>query len=167
MQPAMVPPDPTPHFRLRDWSVRTDDGSLARDGRQERVEPKVMAVLAYLASRPGEVVTKEEVLAAVWPDAVVEEGALARCVSELRRLLGDDARQPRYIETLPRRGYRLVAEVAPLRAAAEPPSRTPITRAMLVGGVLVASAALRNHMSEQLLTEGLERLRADVEDVPT
>ena len=119
-----------------------DDGSLARDGQQERVEPKVMAVLAYLASRRGEVASKEEILAAVWPDAVVEEGALARCVSELRRVLGDDPKKPRYIETLPRRGYRLVAEVepftGPLRSAS---SRGPVIAGFLaVAGLLVGLA---------------------------
>ena len=142
MQPTTAPQDSPSRFRLGNWTVRTDDGSLVRGGREERVEPKVMSVLAYLASRPGEVATKEEILASVWPDAVVEEGALARCVSELRRVLGDDARQPRYIETLPRRGYRLVAAVEPFPSSAPPSIRSsPMGTRLLLGAILLAAGA--------------------------
>ncbi len=71
-----------------------------------------MAVLVYLASRPGVAVPKEELLEAVWPNRIVGEDVLWRCVSELRRNLGDDARAQRVIQTLPRRGYRLAATIS-------------------------------------------------------
>jgi len=70
-----------------------------------------MAVLVHLAVREGKVVSKRELLDSVWGGAVVEEGALARCISELRSVLGDDARAPSYIQTVPTRGYRLIATV--------------------------------------------------------
>jgi TolB-like protein len=70
-----------------------------------------MDVLVYLASDPGRVVSKEELLEAVWGGAFVEEGALSQVIHSLRKALGDDARQPHYIQTIPKRGYRLLAAV--------------------------------------------------------
>src|SRR5262245_27302786 len=74
--------------------------------------PKALAVLAYLAARPGRLIGKDELLRAIWPGVYLGEGALKVCVSEIRRALGDEARSPRIIETAHRRGYRLIAEVA-------------------------------------------------------
>lgn len=77
------------------------------------VEPRVMAVLAYLARRPGEVVSRDELLDTVWADVVVNEDALTRAVSELRKLFGDDPREPSVVQTIRGRGYRLIAPVRP------------------------------------------------------
>jgi DNA-binding winged helix-turn-helix (wHTH) protein/predicted ATPase len=88
-------------------------------GRQEvKLQPKTLALLRFLLERPGQVVTKDEVFHAVWPATVVSDGALTTCIRELRKALQDDARQPRYIETLHRRGYRFIARPssAPPRA---------------------------------------------------
>ncbi len=68
-----------------------------------------MDVLVHLAANPDRVVSKEELLTVVWDGAFVEEGALAQAIHSLRKALGDDARQPRFIQTVPKRGYRLVA----------------------------------------------------------
>lgn len=68
-----------------------------------------MDVLVHLAANPERVVSKEELLTVVWGGAFVEEGALAQAIHSLRKALGDDARQPRFIQTVPKRGYRLVA----------------------------------------------------------
>jgi TolB-like protein/DNA-binding winged helix-turn-helix (wHTH) protein/cytochrome c-type biogenesis protein CcmH/NrfG/cation transport regulator ChaC len=70
-----------------------------------------MDVLVYLATSPGRVVSKEELIGAVWSGSFVEEGVLSQAVHSLRKVLGDDAREPRYIQTIPKRGYRLVASV--------------------------------------------------------
>jgi len=94
-----------------DWRVDVAAGTLSRAGEEARLEPKVMDVLVCLIEAEGAVVSKDDILDRVWPDAVVEEAALSRCVSELRRALGDDAKSPRYVETLPKRGYRLTAPV--------------------------------------------------------
>jgi TolB-like protein/Flp pilus assembly protein TadD len=85
-----------------------------------------MDVLACLVGEPGRVVTKEELLTAVWGGAYVEEGALSQAIHSLRKALGDDARQPRYIQTIPKRGYRLLAPVEPEGDAAEPAGEAPL-----------------------------------------
>src|SRR3989440_10924178 len=87
-------------------------GLMSRD-RQIRLTPKALALLSFLAGRPGELVTKEQLFAAVWPDVAVGDAALVTCVQELRKALGDDARRPRYIETLHRRGYRFIGKIPP------------------------------------------------------
>jgi TolB-like protein/DNA-binding winged helix-turn-helix (wHTH) protein len=145
--PSQVRTGPAEVFRLGEWRVDVAPGTLTRGNEQHRIEPKVMAVLVLLAGRAGHVVSKEETLAAVWSDAVVEEVALARCVSELRRVLGDEAHQPRYIETLPKRGYRVIAPVSviePEEGRALPLSRRRSRRpvAAVALGVVLAAVAL-------------------------
>ncbi len=91
-------------------------------GRSMPLTPKGFTLLKYLAERPGQLVTKEELLNAVWPGTFVSDGALKVCVGELRKVLCDDAKQPRFIETVHRRGYRFVGELvidAPLRNQSE------------------------------------------------
>jgi predicted ATPase/DNA-binding winged helix-turn-helix (wHTH) protein len=85
--------------------------SVWRDADEIRLRPKTFAVLKYLADRPRRLVTKEELLEAVWPEVVVGEAALAVCVGEIRKLLGDDAQTPRFVETIHRRGYRFIGRV--------------------------------------------------------
>ena len=82
--------------------------------------PKALLVLWTLAGRAGEVVTKNELLAAVWPGTVVTEGVIAACLRDLRRALGDDFRQPRFIATAHRIGYRFIASVASVASVASP-----------------------------------------------
>lgn len=86
-------------------------GSLQRDSEAVHLRPRTWAVLCHLAERPGRLVTKDELLDAVWADAVVTEGTLTNSIRELRAALGDDAREPRFIETVHRRGFRFVADV--------------------------------------------------------
>ncbi|HSR50808.1 MAG TPA: LpqB family beta-propeller domain-containing protein [Acidobacteriota bacterium] len=93
------------------------------DNRQERIEPKAMQVLLHLAERPGHVVAKEDLLDQVWNGTAVVEKVLTRIISLLRRVFGDDARQPRIIETIPRRGYRLIAPVEVPEGAVSPHRR--------------------------------------------
>jgi DNA-binding winged helix-turn-helix (wHTH) protein/predicted ATPase len=96
---------------------------LWRGRREVKLAPKALVLLRFLLERAGDVLTKEEVFRAVWPDTAVSDGALTSCVRELRRALRDDARQPQYIETLHRRGYRFVARV--LSSAAPTPGPSP------------------------------------------
>ncbi len=113
-----MPVEPASHrvlaadFRLGDWLVRPSLNRLSRFGQNVQVEPRTIDVLAFLARHPGRVLTKEEILAAVWERSFVSEATLSHAVAELRRALGDDARRPRFIETIPKRGYRLIASVA-------------------------------------------------------
>lgn len=110
-------------LRLRDWVAQRSTGELSGPLGVERLEPRVMDLLFMLGERPGEVVSRDEILARLWPEVVVTEDALARTVFKLRKALGDDAKAPRYIETLPKRGYRLVAaEAGPPLAPGAPRS---------------------------------------------
>src|ERR1700720_4771103 len=86
-------------------------GGLMSGGRNVHLTPKALALLAFLADRHGEVVTKDQLFGAVWPEVSVGDAALVTCIQELRRALKDDARRPRYIETLHRRGYRFVGRM--------------------------------------------------------
>ena len=96
------------------------------------VTPKNYAVLRYLAEHPGRLVTEEELLAAAWPRTCVQQEAVKRQVYEIRKILEDDPKAPRYIETLPRRGYQFVA---PIRAGsgATPGAPAASMHARLVG----------------------------------
>jgi DNA-binding winged helix-turn-helix (wHTH) protein len=77
-----------------------------------RLEPKVMQVLVCLAEDAGEVVPKDRLMRSVWPDTFVGDDVLTRCISELRRAFGDDVKEPRFIQTIPKSGYRLIAGVS-------------------------------------------------------
>ncbi len=98
-------------------------GGLMSGAREVRLTPKALALLSFIAERPGEVITKEELFGALWPETAVGDAALVTCIQELRKALKDDARRPRYIETLHRRGYRFIAKPAP--APAPPASKAP------------------------------------------
>src|SRR5437764_6509803 len=94
-------------------------GLMAGD-REVRLTPKALALLSYMAGRSGEVIAKEELFAAVWPELAVSDAALVTCIQELRSALRDDARRPRYIETLHRRGYRFIGKIL---TAPRPPAQ--------------------------------------------
>src|SRR5712692_1567101 len=92
-----------------------------RRGQQEvKLTPKALAVLRVLIAQPEQVVTKDQLFQAVWPQTVVSDDALTTCILELRQALRDNARQPRYIETVHRQGYRFIAPIAPPDTAAPP-----------------------------------------------
>jgi TolB-like protein/DNA-binding winged helix-turn-helix (wHTH) protein/tetratricopeptide (TPR) repeat protein len=100
-------------FRLGSWLVRPGLNSVSRNGTSVQLEPKVMAVLVCLAAHAHEPVPKEKLLHEVWPDTFVGEGVLVRSIFELRRVFGDAAHESRIIETIPKRGYRLLVTVTP------------------------------------------------------
>ncbi|MCG8459852.1 MAG: winged helix-turn-helix domain-containing protein [Holophagales bacterium] len=116
---------------IGDWRLLADEGRLVRGSDEVRLRPRTLDVLVELARRPGRMVAKDDLIAAVWGGDTVEDGALAHCISEIRKALGDSAQNPRYIETLPRRGYRLLvsADVDELPAPEVAPSApTPADR---------------------------------------
>jgi DNA-binding winged helix-turn-helix (wHTH) protein/predicted ATPase len=88
---------------------------LLRDGKPIALTPKAFDVLRYLTSQPDRLVTKNELLSAVWPDVLVTDASVKVCVREIRKALRDSTKVPRYIETVHRRGYRFIAAVAPAR----------------------------------------------------
>src|ERR1043166_7675756 len=85
---------------------------LREHGRLVRLEPQVFDVLAYLVQHPDRTVTKEELLAQLWPQPFVADDALTQCVARVRKALGDTGQTQRYIQTVRRRGYRFIAPVA-------------------------------------------------------
>ena len=109
-------------FRVEDWEVAPRQGTLTRGEDVARLEPKVMGVLVCLARNAGEVVKRDELLEQVWPGVVVQEEVLNRSISLLRSSLKDERREPRFIQTVPRIGYRLVA---PVRPKMEPEPKLP------------------------------------------
>jgi DNA-binding winged helix-turn-helix (wHTH) protein len=117
--------EPREDFRVGECLVRPRLNRVeVASGKVVQVQPKIMDVLLRLAERPGEVVTREELLRTVWAGTHVTEHVLARAVSELRKVFDDSAQQPRVIETIPKVGYRLIAPVS--RAPEEnPKSVTP------------------------------------------
>ena len=107
-------------FFVGDWQVSPLEGVVSRDGESVRLEPKAIEVLAYLASRPGEVVSRDDLEKAVWRGAIVGYDAVTNTVIKLRKALGDSSRHPTFIATIPKRGYQLIASVSFSEPAAEP-----------------------------------------------
>lgn len=83
----------------------------ATDVVESRLEPKSCTLLAYLCEHAFEVISKDRLFEQVWPDTVVSDDALLRCISQIRKAFSDNAKTPRYIETVPKKGYRLIAEI--------------------------------------------------------
>ena len=113
-------------FRIGDYVIEPRQNRIVRGEAEVRLEPKVMDVLVCLAAHAGEVVSRETLNQRVWTNLVVTDQAVTNCISELRQLLGDDRAANRVIETIPKRGYRLVAPVR--LAAAEPAQGEPAAR---------------------------------------
>lgn len=109
-------------FRFGEIEVREREFLLIKEGEASQVEPKAFRVLLFLLRNSERLVTKEEILDAVWTDTAVSENSLTRSIATLRKLLGDDSREPRYIENVPRIGYRFLCEVEVAEDAATAPT---------------------------------------------
>jgi DNA-binding winged helix-turn-helix (wHTH) protein/TolB-like protein/Tfp pilus assembly protein PilF len=125
---------------IGDWRAEASLNLLCRGDRQVRLEPRMMDLLLLLAQSPGEVFPREALLAQLWDGLVVGDDALTQVVVKLRKVLGDDPRSPSYIQTVPKRGYRLIAPIGAADALmAEPGGDTP-PRAR--GPTLIVGAAI-------------------------
>ena len=132
-----------------EFELRPDSGELFKEGAPVKLQPQPARVLTILASRPGEVVEREEIRRLVWGDSFLDFDAnLNFCIKQIRQALGDSATAPRFIETLPRRGYRFLMPVSqeePPAAAPPPPPRPearktvwiPLLSVALLAGILV------------------------------
>jgi transcriptional activator of cad operon len=147
-------------LRVGDWTVSPMSGQMTRGEESVRLEARTMRLLVCLAENAGEVVSIDDLLNQVWQGVIVTQDSVYQAVTSLRRLLGDDPKQPMYIATVPRRGYRLVAAVSAGDEPAPPISpqtaandafplhhhdasqarvrSRPYTRVLLVGALLVA-----------------------------
>jgi len=156
-------------LRIGAWCVHPASGQISRAGEVVRVEARSMRLLCYLADRAGEVVSIDELLTHVWPGVIVTSDSVYQAIASLRRLLKDDAKQPTYIATVPRLGYRLVAAVRPwddaTPAVPEPSGARrkwrPVAALLAAGAslclafaaaLLLQSGAVRSH---QAATDGV------------
>ncbi len=135
LRPNQSLPD---RFRLGRVTVVPARGLIRFGASEVHLEPKTMDLLSYLASRAGQVVSRDELLAAVWPDVFVEENLVARHVSKLRIALGDDSRAPRYVETIRKRGYRLIPSPEAVRPGSASFRRTSALAALGMAAALLS-----------------------------
>lgn len=118
----------TAPFSVARWHVQPSLLRAAHAGEVRQLEPKVMGVLCTLALHAGEAVTRRDLFDTVWADTIVSDDVLTRCISELRKLFGDDARAQRIIETVPRVGYCLLAPVTWSPTAGDSLPDAPLVR---------------------------------------
>ena len=166
-------------LRIGEWRVDASLDEIARDGMAVKLEPRTMGVLMCLAEHAGQVVTVDQLLDTVWKGVVVTPDSVYQAVAVLRKALGDDTREPTYIATVVRRGYRLVAPVSPWgepqpaqpaavpvsspaksagAPAARVPPRTPgpwiaLAAALLVAAGLLVAGLIRRHEPAQTSPE--------------
>jgi predicted ATPase/DNA-binding winged helix-turn-helix (wHTH) protein len=132
------------------YRLDAPNSRLLRDGKPVALTPKAFDVLRYLTSQPDRLVSKKELLSAVWPDVFVSDASVKVCVREIRKALRDSTKSPKYIQTIHRRGYRFIAAVAPAALAS---SGKPLR---LAGKVSVAQSAPQLLVGREA---ELERLR--------
>ena len=154
----------TTGFWVGDWLVEPSLNRMTREHEDVAVEPKVMEVLVCLAEQPGRTVTKDYFFETVWSGMVVTEDVLSRCISELRKNLRDDSRDPHYIETIRKTGYRLLAPVivrepgaAPDQRRRQPPNEAPATASTVTGNQSAdrERAPGRSRLTTRLLLGGV------------
>ena len=139
----MAPPS---RLRFEGFTFDPATGELHGPGGERRLQPQPAAVLALLASRRGELVSREEIRRAVWPDTAVEaDEGINFCIRQVRAALGESAGRPRFVETLPKRGYRFLVPVEPVPAEPVPdeaPAAAGRGRRIAVAAALAALLGL-------------------------
>jgi DNA-binding winged helix-turn-helix (wHTH) protein len=121
--------DKTP-YAIGEAIVDPAVGEIRLRGRSNRVEPRLLSVLNHLALRRGQVVSRQELLDAVWRGDASGDESLTQAISALRRALGESARSPRYLQTIPKTGYRLIADVPSPASKGAAPSRSMLLTTM-------------------------------------
>jgi DNA-binding winged helix-turn-helix (wHTH) protein len=135
-------------YRIGDWTFHPLANELVRSGERRRLEDRAARTLALLCERAGEPVPHEEIVAAVWNGRSQSANSLPVVVGQLRRALGDDARNPRFIETVPKKGYRLVSQPGADEARPRPKLSLPFLMLLLVVAAALLWVALRPATSE-------------------
>ena len=124
----MQPPT-TATLQIGAWSVNPTLSEISRNGTSTRLETRTLRLLLALADRPGEVLSIDDLLTRAWPGVAVSPDSVYQAITSLRRILGDDPKQPTYIVTVPRLGYRLIAPVTTLAdQPSAPPPQPPVPR---------------------------------------
>jgi pimeloyl-ACP methyl ester carboxylesterase/DNA-binding winged helix-turn-helix (wHTH) protein len=119
---------PTARLTFGEYQLDLVSGRLNRGNAPVAVTPKAFAVLQYLAERPGQLVSKSDLLDAIWPKVFVGDAVLKTTIRDIRRALGDDSQTPRFIETAHRRGYRFIASVVTEHPTVARSSTAPLPR---------------------------------------
>jgi DNA-binding winged helix-turn-helix (wHTH) protein len=126
------------HWRIGAWTFDAEGGRLIEAERETPLEHRAARTLELLCRERGRLVTREAILAHVWEGRSVSANSVAVVVADLRRALGDDAGAPRFIATVPKRGYRLCEEAPKaIEPPPPPPTRTPIPRALVIALTMV------------------------------
>lgn len=122
------------------WAVDRDTNSIRRDEETRKLQPLSINVLLYLAEHSDRVVTNQELLDTLWPRRMVGDDAVHRRIANLRKMLGDSSRDPKYIRTVSKRGYRLIASVGHPVATAVPGSARRRLGTTAVAAILIIMA---------------------------
>jgi len=138
-----VKPSENSVIRIGAWRVDPALDEISKDGQSAKLEPKMMRLLVCLAEHAGQVVSVDQLLDEVWKGVIVTPDSVYHAVAALRRLLGDDTKDPSYIANVVRRGYRLVAPVGPWVDAPAAPGRDspPVLREDVPAAPAVGTAA--------------------------
>src|SRR5947209_15372085 len=99
-------------YRLDGIEIDPSQLCLRRDGQERHLRQKTFQVLIYLLEQRQRLITKNELIDRIWPDTAITDNTLEQCLAEIRKVLGDDSRHPRFVKTVPRAGYRFIGEVA-------------------------------------------------------
>lgn len=126
-------------LQLGDWLFEPSLNRLSRGDEIVRIEPQVASLLSFLTRYPGRVVSKEEIVQSVWEGRFIADSALTRTMAELRRALGDDAHEPRYIETISKRGYRLLVEAVPAAEGPRAGTRAGLYALLAFAGLVLSA----------------------------
>jgi DNA-binding winged helix-turn-helix (wHTH) protein/TolB-like protein/Tfp pilus assembly protein PilF len=161
-----------PRLRVGDWLLDPAMNQISRGAKVERLEPKAVEVLVALAQRAGEVVTRETLLSEVWKGVTVSDDALTQSITKLRQALGDTSKESSYIQTISKRGYRLIAAVAPYDAGALATSdsiqRTvpPLRHLRITHWVMAAAALVTALAVYWLIAYPLSRSDSTITELP-
>ena len=150
----------TARYRIGEWEIDASTRTLNRHDESETLSPRAMDVLMHLAAHPGEVIPGSALIEAYWPRAVTSPNAIQKIVTELRHALRDGHDGATYIETVPKRGYRLIAAVSSIEANGAEQSREAIvfsigTRTALIKPISAVGSTLRGKTFAQLIRSEL------------
>jgi len=176
--------DATSPFRLGDWEVLPALNRIERDGHTVALQPLSMKILVYLAEHAGSVVENTTLLEHFWPRGVTSDEAIHRRIADIRAKLGDQAKNPRYIETIHKRGYRCIAAMVPVATDPQPPVtpkrgfRVPLFAALAVAASITmvywalerpakgeAVAAFRNLLADDRYSDAYLAIRPYLDEV--
>lgn len=157
-------------FYLGDWHVSPVTNELSKDGNTIKIEAKVMDVLLFLSEHPDQLITREQLEQAVWKNTVVGYDALTGCIAKLRKTLGDSTQQPAYIETIPKKGYRLIATIKTdttngIQFTSPRPSSKISLTTLVIYLVLIISGIYA--LSSSTTKEQTENFPATIADMPS